>query len=480
MLIDHETRTAIFVLQEKGLGFRAIARALGISKTTVKDVLRSGTSAVPTIVRPEYAEPHVDTIKTLFTLCHGNLVRVHEELEKKGVALHYSTLTAYCRRHGIGVEPKKPAGEFDFAPGVEMQHDTSPHTVCVGDGKRALVCASLILCFSRRRFAQVYPKWNRFWAKVFLTDALRYFKGAARRCMLDNSSVVVVRGTGQEAVMAPEMAAFGKRFGFVFAAHELGHKDRSAYVERSFWFIENNFYPGRVFANVDDVNKQMRDWCDATDHRTIRAISARPIDLFVTETSSLVPLPPHVPEPYRIHPRTVDEAAYVHLHANRYSTPARLIDRELTLHETKDRVRLYDGPRFVCEHPRLEDGRQARSMLEEHKRERQQLREKGTPPVVRPREAAMRASSPVVAAMVDVLRKRLGARATRPLDRLYRMWVDYPQEPLDRALQTALDHGLYDLDRIDRLVLERLAGNFFRLSDREDDDVDDNDLEDAQ
>lgn len=103
-----------------------------------------------------------------------------------------------------------------------MQHDTSPHRVTIGGVSRVMRCASLVLCHSHTIFAQVYPVWDRFWCKVFLTDALRYFGGAAGRCMLDNSTVVIATGTGRSAVVAPEMVAFAARFGFTFVAHAVG------------------------------------------------------------------------------------------------------------------------------------------------------------------------------------------------------------------------------------------------------------------
>ncbi|MBD3337061.1 MAG: helix-turn-helix domain-containing protein, partial [Candidatus Eisenbacteria bacterium] len=37
--------------------------------------------------------------------------------------------------------------------------------------------------------------------------------GAARRCMVDNSSIVIARGSGADAAIAPEMEAFAGRFG---------------------------------------------------------------------------------------------------------------------------------------------------------------------------------------------------------------------------------------------------------------------------
>jgi hypothetical protein len=40
---------------------------------------------------------------------------------------------------------------------------------------------------------------------------VRYFGGACRRCMIDNTHVVVLHGTGKDMVPVPEMAAFAER-----------------------------------------------------------------------------------------------------------------------------------------------------------------------------------------------------------------------------------------------------------------------------
>jgi hypothetical protein len=181
---------------------------------------------VPELQRPEKAEPHRQQILELFDQCKGNLVRVHEELVAAGGAqLSYVTLTAFCRRHGIGYAPPTPAGQYDFAPGQEMQHDTSPHDLELGGKKRRVQTASGVLCYSRILFFQCYPTFRRFGCKVFLTDALRYMGGATTRVMIDNTHVVVLRGSGREMVPVPEMAAFGERFGFQFVAHEFTSED---------------------------------------------------------------------------------------------------------------------------------------------------------------------------------------------------------------------------------------------------------------
>jgi ParB/RepB/Spo0J family partition protein len=128
-MLSQAQRTTILELHRQGMGKREIARALGISRPSVRNVLHSNAAQVPELHRAEKADPYRQRILELFSTSKGNLVRVHEELVAGGAQLSYPALTAFCRRHGIGQAPMVPAGRYDFAPGQEMQHDTSPHEV---------------------------------------------------------------------------------------------------------------------------------------------------------------------------------------------------------------------------------------------------------------------------------------------------------------------------------------------------------------
>jgi transposase len=248
-MLTQAQRTAILELNAKGVSRREIARVLKVSRLTVRKVVRENSTSVPEIQRAEKAEPHRQQILDLWASCKGNLVRVHEELKAGGAVLSYPALTGFCRRQGIGQTPIVPAGQYHFEPGVEMQHDTSPHEVEVGGRKYKAQTASAVLCYSHMLFFQINPTFQRFDCKVFLTDALRYAGGVPERVMIDNTHVVVLRGTGREMIPVPEMEAFAERFGFRFVAHAIGNANRSALVERPFWFIENNFLAGRSFSS---------------------------------------------------------------------------------------------------------------------------------------------------------------------------------------------------------------------------------------
>ena len=121
-MLSQAQRTTILELHAQGVSRSEIARVLNISRLTVRKILRSNSTQVPALLRPEKAEPHRQQILELLSACKGNLVRVQEDLAASGVNLSYSTLTAFCRRHGIGQPPAVAVGRYEFLPGEEMQH----------------------------------------------------------------------------------------------------------------------------------------------------------------------------------------------------------------------------------------------------------------------------------------------------------------------------------------------------------------------
>jgi len=473
-MLDQETRAAILKLREQGHGVRPIARALRISRQSVRDVLGAGSAQVLPLPRAEQAEPYRDEILAQYALCKGNLVRVHEELLARGAEFSYPALTAFCRKHGIGYTPPPPDGHYEFAPGQEMQHDTSPHKAKIGGKERRVQSAVLVLCTSHLLFFQLYPRFRRFECKVFLTDAFLYVGGTCAACMIDNTHVVVLHGTGAGMVPTPEMAAFAERFHFTWKAHEIGDADRSGRVEAVMPFIEGNFYAGRSFADFEDANRQARSWCDQVNATFNRRWHASRRELFAAEQPHLRPLPIWIPPVYELHQRIVDVEGFVNLHRNRYSVPYRLMGRELEVRELKDRVEIYDGPRQVASHTRVVEPIDVRVTEPAHRPPRGEGRSKRGPSV---HEEQLLKLEPRLAEYVTALKRRVGGQGVLALRRLLRMLRDYPREPFLAAVATAFQYGLFDLDRLERLVLRHVGRDYFVLPSQEDDPEEDDEEE---
>lgn len=459
-MLSQAQRTAILELHAQGVAKREIARVLGISRVAVRKVLRSNSSAVPELQRSEKAEPYRQQILQLFDSCQGNLVRVHEELAAAGAELSYPALTAFCRRHGIGYQPPAAAGQYDFAPGVEMQHDTSPHELELAGKKRKVQTASAVLCYSRMLFFQCYPTFQRFDCKVFLTDALRFMGGASERVMIDNTHVVVLRGSGRDMVPVPEMAAFAERYGFAFVAHAIGNANRSGRVERPFHFVEHNFLAGRTFTSWEDLNQRAREWCDKVNGTYKKHIRAVPRELYAVERLHLKPLPAWIPEVYRLHQRMVDIEGYVALHTNRYSVPVEWIGRRVEVRETKDKIEIQRDARRLVTHRRIGDAEDQRITLAEHRPPRGQRAPRPDP---HPEENAILTVAPELAEYVAGLKQRSRKVITLALRQLLRFVREYPREPLLGAVREAARYGLYDLDRLERMILRRVTREYFLL-----------------
>jgi len=460
-MLDQAKRSAILLLKDQGHATRAIARVLEISRASVRRVLESGTIEVPEFVRASKVEPHREDILAMLQGCKGNLRRVHEKLLDAGAELSYQTLTDFCRRNGIGQTPRQPSGEYHFALAEEMQHDTSPHRVRIGDRTRLIQDASLVLCHSRMLFHQYYPTFNRFWCKVFLTEALEFFGGACGRCMIDNTHVVVLHGSGAAMIPVPEMEAFAERLGFVFKAHAIGHANRSARVERNFDFIENNFLAGREFTDWNDLNQQARAWCEKVNATHKRSLHAAPRDLFQQEQPLLRPLPIWVPAVCEIETRIVDSYGYVNIGGNRYSVPYALIGRQMEVHETRDRIEVHEGHRVVASHARVIEALDQKVTEPSHRLPRGQGRPKTAPP--REEEDLLRLE-PRFGAYLAALKARCPGRHVRMLRRMLGMLRDYPRPALLAAVDAALEYGLFDLDRLDRMVLRNVARDYFVLA----------------
>ena len=459
-MIAEELRQAIGVLKAQGRPLREISRALKVSRNTVRRVLRERE-------RPETPAEHpriqaiVALLPDLYRDCKGNAVRIGEVLkDTHRIEIAYSTLTRLIREHSDLRTPKKRSGTYTFGPGEEMQHDTSPHHLILGGKKVTAQCASLILAYSRMLFIVYYPRFTRFEAKAFLSAALQFFDGAARRCVIDNTSVILAGGSGANALIAPEMEAFGELFGFHFMAHAIGHSDRKGRIERPFSYVENNFLAGRTFTDWADLNAQARAWCEGVANaKPKRILGMSPQAAYPMEKAHLLALPAFIPPVTEIHYRVVDCYGFIHLDTNRYSVPERWVGKKVAVHKRPEQVLVYADRKLIAEHPRLIGQRQGERRAPGHHTRLERRRAAGPSP----QEQALTGRDPRLDAYVVALKRRAPGRGVGKLRRLLALKRTYPAEPFLAAIEQALHYGLFDLARVEHLILERVAGDFFDL-----------------
>jgi len=312
---------------------------------------------LPKLVRSPKQKIDPELLQRLYEQCDGWIQRMHEKLaEEQGVEVKYSTLTRMLRHLGISKNQQSRCSQVPDEPGAEMQHDTTLYRLKLGEQLHRVLASLLYLRYSKRRYLKFYRCFNRFQMKCFLHEALTYWGYVPRQCIIDNTNLARLRGTGAQAVIVPEMEAFARQYGFQFRCHEKGHSDRKAGEERSFWTVETNFLAGRSFLSLDDLNRQAFQWATVRmEHRPQSKAKLIPVKAFEHERYYLTQLPAHLPAPYQVHGRGTDQYGYAAFDSNYYWVPG-IQRQEVKILQYSDRLKIYLARECLAEYRLPADG----------------------------------------------------------------------------------------------------------------------------
>ena len=446
-MIEPDMRQAIYQMHLAGMPQRQISRQFQISRHTVGESIRQQGVRLPR-VRKDKIHVEAELLQRLYGECRGWLQRVHEKLvEEEGIQISYSTLTRLARQRGLGQPPTPRCQHVPDEPGAEMQHDTSIYQVRLGNQLARLNASLLYLRYSKERYLKFYRLFNRFAMKCFFHEALMCWGCAAQQCVIDNTNLARLRGSGKRALIVPEMAAFGERYGFEFLCHAIRHPNRKAGEERSFWTVETNFLPGRTFDSLEDLNRQALEWATVRlRHRPMSKTGLIPAKAFEHERSYLTELSPHLPAPYRDEPRGTDEYGYVSVQGNYYWVPGSTReDVKILLYA--DRVKIYQHQTCLVEYPLPADGVKNAHFSppgQPAPRHLPKSRKHGS----QHEEQRLRALGPEVGAYLDYALQTSGIQRHRFLRELLTLSRQVTQAAFVQALQRALQYRVVELQSL--------------------------------
>jgi transposase len=450
-MITADKRKAVFLLHQEGVSKRAIARQLRLSRNVVRRIIAQ-SGQMPPPIRPPRVVLDPGLLRQLHQECAGYAQRMMEKLrEEHGITIKYSTLTRHLRDLGITGPSPARCQRVPDEPGAEMQHDTSPFTLLVGSQRLRLQASLLYLRYSKRRYLQFYPLFDRFHLKGFLHLALMHWGHAPRICVIDNTNLARWHGLGANAVMVPEMEAFARGYGFKFLCHAPKHSDRKAGEERSFSTVETNFIPGRTFASLEDLNGQALEWSTVRmEQRPQGKAGLIPAQAFEHERQFLTQLPRHLPAPYQLLERSIDEYGYVAVEGNYYEVPGTGRGQVQVLRYLHHLV-LYQDRRALIEYT-----------LPPWGVKNQPFHAPGQPPRYRPRnrklssqeeEKRLRALAPEVAAYVDFILSTPGLLRHQFLRRLWARHQRWGTALFRRTVERAHRYQIASLETLERIAL---------------------------
>ena len=450
-MIDPDMRNAIYQLHLAGIPLRQISRQFKLSRNTVREIIAL-QGAMPETVRNDKIEIDPELLRRLYHECQGWMQRVHEKLlEEEGVQVGYSTLTRMLGELQLGKSRQSRCDRVPDEPGAEMQHDTTVYRVKLSGKPTKLIASLLYLRYSKRRYLKFYRVFNRFAMKCFLHEALMFWGYSARQCIIDNTNLARLRGTGRRAVIVPEMVSFSNRYGFQFICHEIRHANRKAGEERSFWTVETNLLPGRSFENLEDLNQQALQWATVRmHHRPASKTGLISAKAFEHERDYLSELPSQLPAPYCSHERATDQYGYVSFQANYYWVPGSKRE-DVKLFQYAGHLKIFQPRRFVAEYPLPPDGvKNARFSPEGQPTPRHmpKNRKNGS----EHEEKRLRAIGSEVEAYVDYAIGTLGIRRHRFLRELFALSRQVTETVFVQALGRALRYRVVQMESLHRIT----------------------------
>jgi hypothetical protein len=241
-------------------------------------------------------------------------------------------------------------------------------------------------------------------------QAFEHFGGTPHEILYDRMKTAVLGEAADDTgiVYNAKLIALGAHYGFKPRACKPYRAKTKGKIERPFRYVRANFFLARSFANLDDLNRQLRVWLDTVANAREHGSTGRVVaEHFKVERASLKPLPAGRFDAVLRTERRVSHEGMVSVGGNLYSVSDGTVKRVLEVETTADRVRIHDGHRLVAVHALLH-GRRQRSLLPGHRQPRRSsaLPAMPTPPVVTPAgHSVARRALEVYAAVAE----RLGA-----------------------------------------------------------------------
>jgi transposase len=350
----------VMQLDREGMKRRAIARALHISRNTVREILTAhgkararGHSALPrprAIWRPSKLDAFRAQIDALLeTYPDITAQRVFEILREQGFEGGYTGVKVLVRRirpraarePSLQTPPRVPGdtGECDWSP-FEVLYTHAP--------KETLQAFGYTLRYSTRKAFSFHEGNGLHPLMDGHVRAFERFGGLAHRCRYDSQKPVVLRWEGSQPIYNPRFIAFATYYEFQPVAFR-GQPNKKPRVERSFYELLLSFFRGRSFRDREDLAAQLIRWMDTiADLRPLKRMKKKTrMELFAEEQPLLRPLPRHPYDTARVLYRLCDIEGFIAWEGNRYSMPYEYVTEILPLRITERELFVYK-PDLTC------------------------------------------------------------------------------------------------------------------------------------
>ena len=352
----------------EGLPKTVIARKLGVSRMTVYRHATSGKKLPVYETRKRNISP-IDPFKDylqsrLSSYPELSAVRLLGEITALGYKGKYTTVKDYVR----SIRPKAPLTleqRFIVHPGQQAQVDFATFKTSFGILHALLV----ILSYSRYLWVRFYCYEDQLTVLSGLHQAFIAFGGVPRALLFDRMKTAVARSDPSgKAIFNDEMLRFAHHYGFQPTACRPYRAKTKGRVERAVSYLRHNFFYGRCFRDLEDLNNQLTKWLAETANARIHGTTGEiPRERFLSEQQHLIPLTTELYMPTICVGRKLSLDGFISYNGNSYSVPDGIDGREIEVRASLEEVALYQDEKLIARHPLLV-GKGERRLAPEHRR----------------------------------------------------------------------------------------------------------------
>lgn len=339
----------LFYSEKKSV--RQIAFDLKLHRKTVAEVVRRKAllTQTQTSPRPSILAPFHPRIEDLLKEDPArSAVNILQHLRGTGYTGGITILKDRLRSRRPVPEPKAYLS-LEFLPGQAAQVDWGDFGDLFGLGRKVW-CFVMVLCHSRMLSLEFTLSAN-FESFIRCHErALTFFGGLPREIWYDNLASAVAERKGRLVRFNPKFLVYAAHHGFKPVACNVASGWEKGRVEDGVKFIRGNFWPGRSFADPDDLNRRAQEWRDRFANKRTHA-ATRKIPELVFPEEKLLP----AREPFdcdEVRTTTVLPQFRVAFDGNLYSVPWTLANQIVTLRADGKTVSIFHGRQKVASHER--------------------------------------------------------------------------------------------------------------------------------
>jgi hypothetical protein len=220
-------------------------------------------------------------------------------------------------------------------------------------------------------------------------------------------------------------------------------------VENAIKYIRQNFWPLRQFADLADVQQQVRHWLDnVANVRKHNTTGKRPVD----QLHGLQPLPDLLPDCRQVCSLLVHKDFGVRFDTNIYTVPPWAIGKHVTLKADTSQISIHFKDRLIACHARCWDRRQ-RIELDIHKEQVKKIKKK----LLRDRQIIVFLSLGEVA--LQYLQQLTGSSLPirKNITQLLTLQDEYGDTSLLYGLKKAMEKKLYGADYVRNILYQEMT-----------------------